>query len=44
MPNQMGIDEGKMWVKAKLQRSWQKLRADVQELVKDRYEAALKTL
>ena len=40
----MGIDEGSAWVKAKLQRSWQKLRSDVQELVRDRYEAVLKTL
>ena len=40
----MGIDEGKTWVKAKLQRSWQKLREDVQDLVRDRYEAALKIL
>ena len=31
----MGIDEGKTWVKAKLQRSWQKLREDVQDLVRD---------
>jgi hypothetical protein len=40
----MGIDEGKIWVKAKLQRSWQKLREDVQDLVRDTYEAALKVL
>ena len=40
----MGIDEGRMWVKAKLQRSWQKLREDVQDIVRDKYEAALKTL
>lgn len=40
----MGIDEGRLWVKAKLQRSWQKLRADVQDLVRDTYEAALKVL
>ena len=40
----MGIDEGKTWVKEKLQRSWQKLRADVQDLVRDTYEAALKVL
>ena len=40
----MGIDEGKAWVKAKLQRSWQKLREDVQDLVRDQYEAALKIL
>ena len=40
----MGIDEGRMWVKAKLQRSWQKLREDVQDLVRDKYEAALEVL
>lgn len=40
----MGIDEGSAWIKAKLQRSWQKLREDVQDLVKDKYEAALKVL
>ena len=40
----MGIDEGRTWVKAKIQRSWQKLRKDVQDLVKDKYEAALKVL
>ena len=40
----MGIDEGKTWVKAKLQRSWQKLREDVQDIVRDEYEAALKVL
>ena len=30
--------------KAKLQRSWQKLREDVQDIVRDTYEAALKML
>ena len=40
----MGIDEGKTWVKAKLQRSWQKLREDVQDILRDTYEAALKIL
>ena len=40
----MGIDEGRLWVKAKLQRSWQKLREDVQDIVRDTYEAALKVL
>ena len=40
----MGIDDGKTWVKAKLQRSWRKLREDVQDLVRDQYEAALKVL
>ena len=42
--HEMGIDEGKMWVKAKLQRSWQKLRRDIQDLIRDQYEAALKVL
>lgn len=40
----MGINEGKTWVKVKLQRSWQKLREDVQNLVRGDYEAALKVL
>ncbi len=40
----MGIDEGAAWVRAKLQRSWAKLHPDVQALVRDKYEAALKTL
>lgn len=40
----MGIDEGKTWVKAKLRRSWEKMREDVQDLVRDTYEAALKVL
>ena len=40
----MEIDEGKTWVKAKMQRSWQKLRGDVQDIVRDKYKAALKVL
>ena len=42
--HEMGIDEGRLWVKAKLQRSWQKLRKDVQNIVRNRYAAALKAL
>lgn len=42
--HEMGIDEGKTWGKTKRQRSWQKLREDVQNLVRDKYEAALKVL
>lgn len=42
--HEMGIDEGRLWVKAKLQRSWQKLREDVQDIVREAYEAALKVL
>lgn len=40
----MGIDEGAAWVRAKLQRSWNKLSPEVQALVQDKYEAALTTL
>ncbi len=40
----MGIDEGTRWVKAKLERSWKKLSPQVQAMMRDKYEAALKTL
>ena len=40
----MSIDEGAAWVKAKLQRSWDKLTPEVQALIRDKYEAALMTL
>lgn len=44
MQHGMGIDEGAAWVRAKLERSWSKLRPDVQELVRVEYEAILKIL
>jgi uncharacterized protein len=37
----MEIDEGRSWVKKKLERSWNKLTPAVQELMKEMYEAAL---
>ena len=37
----MEIDEGRNWVKRKLERSWNKLTPAVQELMKEKYEAAL---
>jgi uncharacterized protein len=40
----MGIDQGMAWVRAKLERSWDKLRPDVQERVQGQYRAALTTL
>ncbi|HMB90783.1 MAG TPA: HD domain-containing protein [Rhodothermales bacterium] len=40
----MGIDEGAAWVKAKLERSWAKLQPEVQTLITETYDAALKTL
>lgn len=40
----MGIDEGAAWVREKLQRSWRKLRDDVQDMVRETYEAGLEIL
>ena len=40
----MGIDEGTEWVRAKLERSWNKLHVEVQGMMKEKYEAALMTL
>lgn len=40
----MGIDEGTQWLRRKLERSWDKLTPQVQEMVKDKYEAAIKIL
>lgn len=40
----MGIDEGTRWVKAKLERSWNKLSPQVQDMVREKYQAALITL
>jgi uncharacterized protein len=40
----MGIDEGADWVRAKLERSWHKLSPAAQELVRDSYQAAVRTL
>jgi len=40
----MGIDEETQWVKEKLERSWNKLRPQVQKMMKEKYEAALVTL
>ena len=40
----MGIDEGTRWVRAKLERSWNKLSPQVREMMREKYEAALVTL
>jgi uncharacterized protein len=40
----MAINKGTKWVKAKLIRSWNKLSPSVQVMLRERYEAALKTL
>lgn len=40
----MEIDEGAAWVRSKLERTWNKLNPRVQELISDKYEAALLTL
>ncbi len=40
----MGIDNGTKWVRYKLERSWNKLNFQVQELIREKYESALKIL
>jgi len=40
----VGIDEGAGWVRAKLERSWNKLSPQVQKMMREKYEAALITL
>ena len=42
--HRMDIDEGTLWVREKLQRSWNKLSPSVQETMTARYAAAMKTL
>lgn len=41
---EMEIDEGAGWVRSKLERSWNKLSPQVQEMVAQKYQAALQTL
>ncbi len=40
----MGIDEGALWVRNKLERTWNKLSPQMQKRMREKYEAALKTL
>ena len=40
----LGIDEGAIWVKEKLERSWEKLEPHLQERSKEQCEAALEVL
>lgn len=40
----MAIDEGALWVKNKLKRSWKKLSPDMQDRMRGKYTAALETL
>ena len=40
----LGVDEGAAWVRAKLERSYRKLMPEAQELIGERYGAALKIL
>lgn len=42
--HQMGIDEGTKWIQGKLERSWNKLAPQVQDMMRQKYEAALETL
>jgi hypothetical protein len=38
--HEMGIDEGAEWVRAKLERSWEKMDPTARELVDNEYEVA----
>lgn len=40
----MGIDEGTAWVKNKLKRTWKKLSPLMQNVMEEKYKAALETL
>ncbi|HLV37259.1 MAG TPA: HD domain-containing protein [Spirillospora sp.] len=40
----LSIDEGTRWVRAKLERSWNKLSPLAQEMMRDKYEAVQSTL
>lgn len=40
----MDADEGTRWVRSKLERTWQKMNPQVREMMRDKYEAAMKTL
>ena len=42
--HQMDIDEGTAWIRAKLERSWNKLCPEGKEMIKDKYEAAKKVV
>ena len=35
----LSVEEGSAWVLAKLARSWEKLRPEAQELVREKYDA-----
>lgn len=38
----MDLDEGTAWIRAKLERSWNKLCSEGKEIIQDKYEAAKK--
>ncbi|MBN2095623.1 MAG: HD domain-containing protein [Candidatus Aenigmarchaeota archaeon] len=42
--HEMGIDEGRDWVLGKLERSWEKLMPEAQEMLSEKYEAIKKAL
>ncbi len=42
--HQMTIDEGSKWVRDELQRSWNKLCPEAQEIMREQYHSALKVL
>jgi hypothetical protein len=40
----MSIDEGTLWVRQKLERTWNKMHPRIQKMMHERYQAALLTL
>ena len=42
--HRMGIDEGTEWIRGKLERTWSKLTPQVQDMMRQKFEAALQTL
>lgn len=40
----MGIEAGRLWVKSKLERTWNKLCPEAQALIKEKYQAAMSVL
>lgn len=40
----MDVDEGKVWVKGKIDRSWNKLCSEAQEIIKVKYDSAVELL
>lgn len=40
----LGVREGAEWVRKKIERSWNKLCPEAQDIIKDKYDSAMKLL